>query len=789
MNVTVTPTVAGITLAGTPDPLLTVPFNGAQVPTAFQAVIHNNGPTADTFRLSFANVPAGFTLLNGGTAVTIGAGRTGLVGLYLQPTGTLPAPGTPLSFAVTATSTTDPAVTKTAAVSFAMPAVDAVTVSASPDETATTPGTPATVTLTLENVGNVAEAVTLADASAAGLTAGGLAPVSLAVGETKTVTITLTPAADAALNDTLVSAVTGTFGGHTADAQLRVRVRSVEAAAIDAAGVAAGQGNNLPLAAVLTDLGDAVAQLQTTPSDAATLGRVQFLLGNLDTLLVADPALAPFVAQLQPIHASATAGDVSGLLAQVPTFFGGVTGVLVVEAKEQFSVSLTTTTIDVEPGQSKDLAVKLVNTGNDPVTLTLSAPGLPAQVTADFSHAQVVLPAGATATETVALGNTLVSSKLFRLNVTAATLVQHTTTSVVAVRSATADVLSVTVNPSNPAVGGTVTASAQVFNTANAARDALAHLDILDAGNNVVGTPPEVSFHLAPGAGSLTLDLGQVAIGGLPTGVYSLRVSLRAGNDTPLPGHAAQALLGVGQLVTASVAASSTVVPPGTPTVTTTITVANNFGSGSAASGLVALYEADGTAADAVGQNTGTLVGGAGYGPGASGVPGDQAFTFDGSGNQFVSTANTPSLDFGASDFTIDLRVKFNDLTPPPENGWPGGYELFHKVTGLVPDDQTYFLEWDAPNALRFMVRDGEANQNDLMIPTSLVAGKWYHVTAIRQGDTSSIYLDGVLIGTQTAGVSVDTGGRDCPHRPNRSVRGDWEPRPSPGRLSRRSCA
>src|SRR5262249_42230082 len=51
VNVTITPSVAGITLAVPPDPLFTVPFNDAQVPTAFQAVIHNNGPTADTFNL------------------------------------------------------------------------------------------------------------------------------------------------------------------------------------------------------------------------------------------------------------------------------------------------------------------------------------------------------------------------------------------------------------------------------------------------------------------------------------------------------------------------------------------------------------------------------------------------------------------------------------------------------------------------------------------------------------------------------------------------------------------
>ncbi len=81
-----------MTLAVNADPEFTVPYNGAQVPTAYQAVIHNTGPTADTYNLTFPTVPAGFTVLSSSTSVTIPAGQTGIVGIYLQPSGTLPAP-------------------------------------------------------------------------------------------------------------------------------------------------------------------------------------------------------------------------------------------------------------------------------------------------------------------------------------------------------------------------------------------------------------------------------------------------------------------------------------------------------------------------------------------------------------------------------------------------------------------------------------------------------------------------------------------------------------------------
>ena len=62
VNVTITPTQPGMTLAVNPDPRFTRAVQRAQVPTAYQAVIHNSGPTADTYNLTFPTVPAGFTV-------------------------------------------------------------------------------------------------------------------------------------------------------------------------------------------------------------------------------------------------------------------------------------------------------------------------------------------------------------------------------------------------------------------------------------------------------------------------------------------------------------------------------------------------------------------------------------------------------------------------------------------------------------------------------------------------------------------------------------------------------
>ena len=59
VDVTINPTKPGITFSVAQDPEFTVPFNGAQLPTAFLATIHNNGPTADTYTLTLPRCPPG----------------------------------------------------------------------------------------------------------------------------------------------------------------------------------------------------------------------------------------------------------------------------------------------------------------------------------------------------------------------------------------------------------------------------------------------------------------------------------------------------------------------------------------------------------------------------------------------------------------------------------------------------------------------------------------------------------------------------------------------------------
>ena len=179
--------------------------------------------------------------------------------------------------------------------------------------------------------------------------------------------------------------------------------------------------------------------------------------------------------------------------------------------------------------------------------------------------------------------------------------------------------------------------------------------------------------------------------------------------------------------------------------------------------GLAARWAGDCNANDAVGNSHGTLLGGATFAPGKV----NEAFAFDGVDDS-VAIANTAEIGFRTGNFTISLWVNFDSLVT--------SQTIFHKAIGTSPEDQEYLLEWSREDsALRFRVREGESNQNDLLASVSPAAGRWYQVTIVRDRDTNTLYFDGRSVGQQTAGRNVDTGTGGTAKIGN-SVSGDPQP-------------
>lgn len=164
-------------------------------------------------------------------------------------------------------------------------------------------------------------------------------------------------------------------------------------------------------------------------------------------------------------------------------------------------------------------------------------------------------------------------------------------------------------------------------------------------------------------------------------------------------------------------------------------------------SGLISWWPGDGNTNDIINGNHGTLQYGASFGTGLVG----QAFSLDGV-DDFVMVPDSPSLNFGTNDFTVNLWVKFNTtegeqiliekfVSSPPATGWS-----LTKLTG---------------NVIRFGGNNptGWASKIIDVTPPSIPTDTWIFVAVTRNGNTYKVYWDGVAIGETTleSNLNLDT--------------------------------
>jgi hypothetical protein len=158
-----------------------------------------------------------------------------------------------------------------------------------------------------------------------------------------------------------------------------------------------------------------------------------------------------------------------------------------------------------------------------------------------------------------------------------------------------------------------------------------------------------------------------------------------------------------------------------------------------ATAALVGFWSGNGNAVDSTGNNNGTLVNGATFGP--SQTAGQQAFSFDGS--SYVE-AGTTGLPTGNEDRTLDLW--FNVTSNVASESFLAGYGAFgtyNDAYELLVDngDTTYgvaFSQW-----------------GDEIAGPTVGFGQWHNLAVTNVGDSVSLYLDGALVGSKT--MQIDT--------------------------------
>ena len=576
-------TQPGVNTHVIPEPIFTLPVNQNQLTSLHRLHIQNIGPEEATYRITFPDQPAGFSVKSSLPEVTVPPGETGIVGIMLIPENGIPNPGTQVPFEVEITDSVN-GITETVTETFVTPDVVGITLKTTPGAAATTPGESVNATLTVTSTGNVpAENIPLTLDVPQGLTVTGNLPatVTLDRDESRSFDLVLTPAAGTE-NETLTATVTAKFGEdldgnpYEATAAVSVTVRTPAVAGIDNSAIQAAQLGNTNLANELTALANNIALLEQDGADTRICERISRHARNVQALLASNDSLYTSSDDLDVLISAADACDSATIKTAAIAIFDVLTPILRAQAEHGFSLSSTPARLALEPGESAELTLSLTNTGAKTIVIDLGIGALPENVSASLSSSQLTLTPGETnESVSVTIDQTITSFGTFNLAVTAnaqsAAGLTKTDNIYISIRPALADVVRVTLEPNVVENNEPVAVSATINNTANIPQDVIGKAEIKDPEGELITTLGDFPLSLMPSTELVTLDMGTVDTGTLEQGFYNLHVSLYTGDGQPLPGRSAHSPLFIGAPVSVTVRAVPDEVVPGSPTVRTEI--------------------------------------------------------------------------------------------------------------------------------------------------------------------------------------------------------------------------
>jgi len=173
------------------------------------------------------------------------------------------------------------------------------------------------------------------------------------------------------------------------------------------------------------------------------------------------------------------------------------------------------------------------------------------------------------------------------------------------------------------------------------------------------------------------------------------------------------------------------------------LVVAASGGCDTPPSGMTDWWTGDGNASDLIGGNTGALEGGATAT--AAGFVGE-AFSFDGT-NSYVQIPNSAALD--PAVFTLEAWVRFSSLNSAGSGGSPAGdqYIVFkqNSSTWSFEGIDLSKTRTSSGDVFRFLVTSASGASEQLNSVTTISAGVWYHVAAVRGSNYTQLYVNGQL--------------------------------------------
>ncbi len=564
-----------------PEPFFFTNIGGAELPSVYKFRVQNLGPTAQSYILTTNQGTPGVDYQFSVDRIAVPAGHTVDVGFCVFPRAPLPPAGT--SILVQPGARSESSFLQTAvATSFPVPAVTAISVRTSPPALTLRPGASEVVDLTVQNTGNQAiTGAALSMAASPGLTVTGLsASVSVAVGETVTIRVTVAAGPGTAYNAGLAVA----FRALSSTWILPVGIGTDAANCAVRAGAEAGASQRSGLATVLNELARRLNVLAGTPDDAvlkaSTIATLDNLINQLNTppLTARRPAFEAAREAMRAASAGAVLSAINSLGAELCT----LNTALAELPGDSYDAVLSPSSQIALPGANISYGIAVVNRSMRTRTFRLATTPLPAGVTATFSTATVTLPPGA-ASNNPQPGFTTTSLTLNVIGALAPFAFEVIATPVddpnnprrlagaVTTRPELVALDSLTPAPAATSAGGLVNLSVRILNVSNQARTAQLFYTVYNAANQVV------RFNIF--GGQLSLELGSalqtfsltppINTTGFPDGPYRVEVNI-FDSSLRLNPEAARANFWVGSPVSGTITLTpNTMAPPaGTTTAT-----------------------------------------------------------------------------------------------------------------------------------------------------------------------------------------------------------------------------
>ena len=116
---------------------------------------------------------------------------------------------------------------------------------------------------------------------------------------------------------------------------------------------------------------------------------------------------------------------------------------------------------------------------------------------------------------------------------------------------------------------------------------------------------------------------------------------------------------------------------------------------------------------------------------------------FDGSDS--LSVPDSADWNIGSGDFTMDAWVYFNDVT---------NIAIHNQSNGGAGSDSAFIVWISGGSTASIYLSDGSGWDYNNINSATLSTGQWYHLAAVRHGDSLRMYVDGV----STSATSLSSG-------------------------------